>query len=310
MENADFKTFCEEFNIVDNALSMRNLLRWNGRDIRKENLSEHTHLVVACVIEIYDKLPERIKGMINLENLIKVAMLHDSLELLRGDILSITKDVIPNLRDMVTSEETKFIKTLVGNVSDIELDVVELSDLKACNKFVEYELRYPNNNFALKVYKDTEDKFNKCYKDFKIKYALQDDEENESDVNCSIIRGHRNDAGIDIILDEDIKFMPHSTTVKIIDLQVTPENGEFAYVTVRSSAAIKGLNMPIIPIDSGYKGNITLIVHNISNNIVTYKKGTSFCQIIYQPFNYVNCKVKSTNERDYGKWGSTDGNID
>ena len=302
----DFDNFCESFNIVDNALSMRNLIRWNGRDIRKENLSEHTHLVVACTIQIYDELPERLKSEVNFEKLIKVAMLHDSLELLRGDILSITKDVIPGLRSLVTSEETKFIKNLVGDVSDFELDVVELGDLKACNKFVEYELRYPNNNFALTVFKDTEDKYNDCYKKFKIKYDLEISN-NESDSKViNLVRGHKNDAGIDIVLDEKIKFMPHSTTVKTINLQVTPEDNEFAYITVRSSAAIKGLNMPIIPIDSGYKGDVTLIVHNISNNVVTYDKGASFCQIIYQPFNYVNCKVKSTNERDYGKWGSTD----
>ena len=57
----------ENFNIVDNALDMRDLQRWNGRALRnKENLSEHTHLVVACASELYDKLKSQIK--INYEN--------------------------------------------------------------------------------------------------------------------------------------------------------------------------------------------------------------------------------------------------
>ena len=51
----DFEEFCNNFDIVDNALSQRELVRWNGRDIlRKENLAEHSHLVVACLIKLID----------------------------------------------------------------------------------------------------------------------------------------------------------------------------------------------------------------------------------------------------------------
>ena len=31
----DVKEFIDKFNIVDNALQMRSLVRWNGRDLRK-----------------------------------------------------------------------------------------------------------------------------------------------------------------------------------------------------------------------------------------------------------------------------------
>ena len=51
----DVKEFLENFDIADNALQMRCLNRWNGRDLReKENLAEHTHLVCACSIKLYD----------------------------------------------------------------------------------------------------------------------------------------------------------------------------------------------------------------------------------------------------------------
>ena len=42
----DVENFIKEFDIADNALQMRCLTRWNGRDLREqENLSEHTQLV-------------------------------------------------------------------------------------------------------------------------------------------------------------------------------------------------------------------------------------------------------------------------
>ena len=95
----DCEDFINNFNIVENAMNMRTLLRWNGRDLRtKENLAEHTHLVTACVIELYDELKDQVHYKINFENIIRLAMLHDSLELLRGDILSVTKDIIPTIR--------------------------------------------------------------------------------------------------------------------------------------------------------------------------------------------------------------------
>ena len=61
MEN-NFDDFCKNFDIVDNALDMRDLQRWNGRSLRsKENLSEHTHLVIACAIKFYDVFKKYVK---------------------------------------------------------------------------------------------------------------------------------------------------------------------------------------------------------------------------------------------------------
>ena len=107
MEAKTIEQFTNTFDIVDNALKMRTLRRWNGRDLRdEENLSEHTHLVVASLIKLYDWVKtEQLKYAIDFETMIKHAMLHDSLELFRGDILSVTKDSIPGLRVATDAEE-------------------------------------------------------------------------------------------------------------------------------------------------------------------------------------------------------------
>ena len=49
------RDFIENFDIVENAMEQRNLVRWNGRNLRtRENLAEHTHLVVACSMKLVD----------------------------------------------------------------------------------------------------------------------------------------------------------------------------------------------------------------------------------------------------------------
>ena len=110
----DLKDYLENFDAVDNALQMRTLIRWNGRNLRKqENLAEHTHLVIVCLYELVDKV-RKIKPLcIDMEVLTRYAMFHDSLELLRGDILSITKDTIPGLREYTDNEENVFLNSVV-----------------------------------------------------------------------------------------------------------------------------------------------------------------------------------------------------
>lgn len=150
----DLKEFIDTFNIVDNALDMRTLKRWNGRDLlHSENLSEHTHLVVVYAVKLYDRFKQSVN--INFENLIRLALVHDSLEILRGDILSVTKNTIPGLREYVTNEETTFVNSIMPGLTDVELDLVDVADAYACFKFVELEYERPHNRFTTEVYIST-----------------------------------------------------------------------------------------------------------------------------------------------------------
>ena len=276
MQN-DFEEFCKNFDIVENAMQMRCLMRWNGRDLRnRENLAEHTHLVIACVIYLMDKFKAAYDLHFDHEAVIKYAMLHDSLELLRGDILSITKDVVPGLREYTDFEEDAFEERVIKiKLTDCEREVIHLADLMACYKFVEYELRFPSNDFARNVYKICKDKFDKRLEEFK--YSLGGLDWSDDCVSCEIqdrfAKGYKDDAGCDIILDEDVTFMPMSTTVYNLNVSVTPKEGEMSFLCSRTSAAAKGLVVAMCPIDPNFNGNVTAIVHNISNSIIEYKKG-------------------------------------
>lgn len=302
----DFDKFCKNFDLTSNALSMRTMIRWNGRDIRcRENLSEHTHLVVACAIEIFDNLPNDLKSKVDFEKLIRLCLIHDSLEMLRGDILSVTKDVIPNLRNLITEEENEFYKYQLGEISELVYEICTLSDLKACYKFIEYEIRYPNNDFALNVYKSCLTKYKNFELKFNEKYGIKTKEDKNPEKRLS--KGYKLDAGTDIILNEDVTFMPHTTSYNSLNLNISPKEGEMAILCARTSAAIKGLTVAMCPIDTDYSGDITAIVSNTSNNIITYKKGDSFCQVIFLPviYNNIEEEIRKQGSRRDGKFGST-----
>lgn len=306
----DFEEFCKEFNIIDNALDMRTLVRWNGRNLRnKENLAEHTHLVVACAIELYEKFRNNVGNeRLNFENIIKYCMLHDSLELLRGDILSITKDIIPGLRKSIDDEEYTFLTKRIGVMNDISKDLVTLSDLMACYKFIEKELCYPGNDFTADAYKSTKEKYDIAYKKFCEKYIYVNGlpEEKEPVIEDKFVKGYFDDAGTDIILDKDATFMPMSSTSFDLNVNITPEQLTMGVLLARTSAAHKGLIVSMCPIDPNYTGNVMAIVHNISNNIIEYKKGESFCQFVILPFvNNEDVNVKRAGKRSSGRLGST-----
>jgi len=302
--------FCDDFDIITNALDMRTLLRWNGRDIRnKENLSEHTHLVVACAISLYDELikekPE-FKQNIDFEQMIRGAMLHDSMELFRGDILSITKNAVPFLREYIDSEEETFVMKKIGTSNNITKEIVHLADLKACYVFIETELKYVANDFVSKVYKTTKKVFDDAFMDFKVlhKFKLP----KEIIITDRYSKGYANDAGIDIVLDDDVEFIPLSTSTINLKIVMTPDKFYMAMLCSRTSAANKGLIVANCPIDPDYNGEILAIVHNVSNDIIRYKKGESFCQLVILPFKPItkNIMPKKFGRRTDGKLGSTD----
>ena len=309
-ENADLNVFCDNFDIVQNALQMRTLRRWNGRDLRdEENLAEHTHLVVVCIFELLDqlrKLSIDIDTHIDIEHLVKQSLLHDSLELLRGDILSKTKDVIPGLREAIDKEEHTFMQKITNiKLNWYEENILVLADLMACYKFIKWELRYPSNEFAKIAYGQTKGKFDEYYERFLSNLGIPVTVEEMPKERFA--KGYIDDAGVDIILDRDITFMPMSTTTIDLNVNITPDISSAAFLCARTSAAQKGIQVAACPIDPFYTGNVSAIVTNISNDIITYKKGEAFCQ--YVQFEIIvndNVVTKKSGRRTDSKFGGTD----
>lgn len=310
----NYKEFVKSYDCIENALDQRNVRRWNGRDFRKpENLSEHTHLVVVCAIEIYDELctiAPKLMRSTSFDKVVRCALIHDSLEVLRGDILSITKDDIDGLREQIDREETIFYETVLGyKIDAVTNDVVKMADLMACYKYVEQELKWPTNNYVHTAYKQSKERFEQFRKHFYKKNGIAYNE-NNSHINNRFVKGYFDDAGVDIVLDKDVVLLPLSTQAVDLNVNVKPDEGTMSYLCARTSAANKGLIVAQCPIDPNFAGTVTAIVHNISNDVVIYKKGDSFCQVVTVDFGSSNLNtppvVKRAGKRSYGKLGSTD----
>lgn len=303
---SEFEKFVNNFRISDNALKQRQLQRWNGRDlVRRENLAEHSHLVTAITIELYDKYSKRFDLAIDYERLIKHAMTHDSLEILRGDILSCTKDDIPSIREAIDLEEDSFSLRVVGNLTHDERDLVHLADLKACYLFIEYELRNPSNDFAKEVYLSTKKKYDVELKRFEYIHGhKQEDFEVEHEED--FLKGYVEDAGVDIILKKEAVFLPISTTNIDLGVRITPEEDKVAFLFARTSAAAKGLCVASCPIDANFNGTVSAMVHNVSNNIIVYHEGESFCQyVMLDAVINRDIKTKKEGKRSDSKFGGT-----
>lgn len=314
-ETTNLMEFINKFDIVDNALQMRTLRRWNGRDLRdEENLAEHTHLVVCCVYKLYEELRYDLPrfSVLDLSKIVRFALLHDSLELFRGDILSITKNSIPGLRNFTDSEEEEFTMCItMDKLNDLEKDILKLADTMACYKFIEWELRYPSNEFAKEAYIKTKNVFDNLYSEFCEKYLIVKSSKTETITQTykPFVKGYAADAGVDILLTEDVVFLPMSTTTVNLKVHITPEEGTMSFLCARTSAANKGLSVATCPIDANYTGEVLAIVHNTSNNIIKYKAGESFCQYVTCKINVADVPCKKEGKRSTSNLGGTDVNF-
>ena len=119
------------------------------------------------------------------------------------------------------------------------------------------------------------------------------------------------DAGFDLHACETVTIHPHQTTIVPTGLAFAIPEGFEMQVRMRSGAALK---TPLIlhnapgTIDSGYRGEIGLILHNLSDNPYTVEKGERLCQGIIAPvvsawFEEVDTLPES--ERGANGYGST-----
>lgn len=121
-------------------------------------------------------------------------------------------------------------------------------------------------------------------------------------------KGYAQDAGCDIILQQNAMFRPMCTQILELDLQVDIPEGFMGMLIARTSAAIKGLNVAMCPIDPHYNGKVNAIVHNISHDTIVYKKGESFCQLVIVPMLVLTeppITIRKSGTRNDGKFGST-----
>lgn len=127
-------------------------------------------------------------------------------------------------------------------------------------------------------------------------------------------RAHYNDAGIDCYALEDFELLPmtssyvtYDNATKLIPLGFGLElpDGYMATIRPRSSMNKRGILTQIGTIDSGYRGEISCGLCNLTNSIIKIKRGERICQLVVEPVVLAEFVDDVKNDRGTGGFGST-----
>ena len=122
-------------------------------------------------------------------------------------------------------------------------------------------------------------------------------------------RAHANDAGADVHIclppGGRIHLPPHTTAKIPLGLGLVLPDGYMACVYPRSGLSSKGIVCELPPIDSGYRGEIHAIVHNGSDEMVTFADGDRIGQLVVTPVVIADFITEDIEERGTNGFGST-----
>lgn len=118
-------------------------------------------------------------------------------------------------------------------------------------------------------------------------------------------RAHYNDAGIDCYALEDIELVPMSTKIIPLGFGLELPDGYMATIRPRSSMNKRGILTQLGTIDSGYRGEISCGLCNLTNKIIKIKAGERICQLVIEPVILAELVDDLKNDRGQGGFGST-----
>lgn len=125
-------------------------------------------------------------------------------------------------------------------------------------------------------------------------------------------------AGFDLESLEEVALRPGKTTLVSTGLYMIIPEGYEGQIRSRSSLALKGIIITNSPgtIDSDYRGEIKVIMHNLGSSVYKIEKGSRIAQMVISKLpsvrleevslqQWANEAEDNKTERDSGGFGST-----
>ena len=107
-----------------------------------------------------------------------------------------------------------------------------------------------------------------------------------------------NDAAFDLYAVKDMQISTNSTDIAHTGISIEIPVGYFAKIESRSSLAKRGIYCTAGVIDSGYRGEIMVVMNNIGNEDYSIRKGDRIAQmIIHKVENFEILGVESLDEK-------------
>jgi len=95
---------------------------------------------------------------------------------------------------------------------------------------------------------------------------------------------HKGDAGLDLYTIEDIELEPNEIKVVSTGIAIEIPRGYFGLIKDRSSLSMKGLHVLAGVIDENYRGEIKIVLCNLSKEPLRIDKYSRIAQLIIIPY--------------------------
>lgn len=121
-----------------------------------------------------------------------------------------------------------------------------------------------------------------------------------------------NDAGMDFYASETMIIAPQQRVLVSTGIAMAIPTGYVGLVWDKSGIASKhGLKTMAGVIDAGYRGEVRILVHNLSSQSYTVEAGTKIAQMLIQPVEQREVvEVNELDETDRGEGGFGSTGID
>jgi len=137
----------------------------------------------------------------------------------------------------------------------------------------------------------------------KIKYKKLNNEANTP------VQATSSDAGNDLFSAEPVELEPLQRKVVKTGISIAIPEGFYGRVAPRSGLAVRlGIDVLAGVIDAGYRGEVGVVLINLSSDKVTFEKGSKIAQLIIEKCHTVNWEEASDlpeSERLDAGFGST-----
>lgn len=95
-------------------------------------------------------------------------------------------------------------------------------------------------------------------------------------------RAHHDDAGLDVYCYETIILPPHKTVKVSTGIAYEVPDGYCVFAWDKGSVGSKGIKTLGGVLDSGYRGELFVPLHNLNDEPYTFEAGHKLCQLVIQ----------------------------
>jgi dUTP pyrophosphatase len=110
------------------------------------------------------------------------------------------------------------------------------------------------------------------------------------------VYGHKGDAGMDLFACVQMALLPLQPAAVPTGIQIAVPENHVGLIWDKSGISLQGVHRLAGVVDSGYRGEVKVVLINLSREEIVIEKGMKIAQMLIQPVSAVT--VKETDDLD------------